>query len=305
MKRLFEIGAFCALSLVWLPAEAMPLGVRTLLHAHAVARQQAVEPLPEAPAFDVHGGNWTRLSDGSWKSGETADGATNSLSMTVNGSGTVSFRWKVSCEDYFIFRTQKILCDHLIFLVDSEARDLVNGDTGWTNATFTVEGEGEHKLTWAYIKDSEGAAGEDCAWVDAVVWAPAGLPVDAGDGKTVAVPQSWITGHPALVVASGGDAATALLARAENGRKVWECFVLGLDPEDAEDDFKITSFPINADGTPNLDGITISPPQARWNVEGATPVLKGRESLFGGAWQTVTDENKAQMRFFKVEVALP
>ena len=31
----------------------------------------------------------------------------------------------------------------------------------------------------------------------------------------------------------------------------------------------------------------------------------GRESLFGGAWQTVTDENKAQMRFFKVEVALP
>ncbi len=51
---------------------------------------------------------------------------------------------------------------------------------------------------------------------------------------------------------------------------------------------------------------SLSPPQAQWNVEGATPVLKGRATLEGaGEWQTVTDENKADMRFFRVEVVLP
>ena len=133
----------------------------------------------------------------------------------------------------------------------------------------------------------------------------ADVAVDAGGGATVAVPQTWFEERGEALAVFGGDTGAYVQSTAANGRKVWECFVLGLDPEDAEDDFKITSFPINADGTPNLDGITISPPQARWNVEGATPVLKGRESLFGGAWQTVTDENKAQMRFFKVEVSLP
>ena len=39
---------------------------------------------------------------------------------------------------------------------------------------------------------------------------------------------------------------------------------------------------------------------------GSEGVLKGNVSLDGdGAWQAVTDENKADMRFFKVEVALP
>ena len=34
-------------------------------------------------------------------------------------------------------------------------------------------------------------------------------------------------------------------------------------------------------------------------------MLKGKATLEGGEWQAVTDENKADMRFFKVEVVLP
>ena len=45
--------------------------------------------------------------------------------------------------------------------------------------------------------------------------------------------------------------------------------------------------------------------QAKWNVQGVTPVLKGKATLDGGEWQAVTDENKAGMRFFRVEVVLP
>ena len=41
-------------------------------------------------------------------------------------------------------------------------------------------------------------------------------------------------------------------------------------------------------------------------IKGAHPVMKGKTSLDGpDEWQTVTDENKAQMRFFRVEVQLP
>lgn len=39
---------------------------------------------------------------------------------------------------------------------------------------------------------------------------------------------------------------------------------------------------------------------------GARLVIKGKASLNGSEeWQTVTDENKASMRFFRVEVQLP
>ena len=80
--------------------------------------------------------------------------------------------------------------------------------------------------------------------------------------------------------------------------------MVGVDPESTTNDFKITSFPMKADGTPDLENIVFDPPEARWNVEGARPVVKGTASL-GGEWQVVTEENKAGFRFFKVEVVLP
>ena len=110
------------------------------------------------------------------------------------------------------------------------------------------------------------------------------------------VPQSWLS----------ENTERAATAEAANGRKVWECYVVGLDPEDTTNDFRIVSFPMKADGTPDISAIAFDPPEAKWNVQGATPVLKGKATLEGtGEWQTVTDENKAGMRFFKVEVMLP
>ena len=104
---------------------------------------------------------------------------------------------------------------------------------------------------------------------------------------------------------NGGNVSTGLRATAANGRlSVVECYVIDLDPESTTNDFKITYFPMKADGTPDLENIVFDPPEARWNVEGARPVVKGAASL-GGEWQAVTEENKAGFRFFKVEVVLP
>ena len=384
MRRIVEVCVLLALALVGMSSSAMPLGIRTLLHGHAVARQLAeVEPTPQiwTVTFDANGGvfgdedgglgtsrptsvtngyaigelpvairtdyifegwftavdegekvttetvmnfdmtlyahwrcrfafgggdDWTQLLDGSWKSGATTDGATNSLSMAVNGAGVVSFRWKTSCEDYFNFKGMLLRQDGLSFCVDGEERGFTNGImSAWAECSFEIAATGNHTFTWSYIKDVSGLEGEDCAWVDGVTWTPAGITVDMGGGKSVTVPQTWIAEHPTLMAAAGGDAEAAMTSKAANGRlSVVECYVIGLDPESTTNDFKITSFPMKSDGTPDLENIVFEPPEARWNVEGASPVVKGAARL-DGEWQAVTEENKAGFRFFKVEVVFP
>ena len=127
--------------------------------------------------------------------------------------------------------------------------------------------------------------------------------MDAGGGKTVAVSGAWLEEFDTLWDDFGGDKAAYVHSTAENGRKVWECYVLNLDPE-MDDDFTIVSFPMNADGTPDLENIEYYPPQEDWNVPAAQPVVKGA-AVLGGEWQTVTEQNKSSLRFFKVEVVLP
>ena len=124
------------------------------------------------------------------------------------------------------------------------------------------------------------------------------------EGKMVAVPRWWIAQYPSVAAVAADDAGATVEAVAANGRKVWECYVLGLDPEKADEDFKIVSFPMKADGTPDVDNIVFDPPRERWNVQGASVVLKGATSLDGG-WLTVTPGNKASFKFFKMVVELP
>lgn len=118
--------------------------------------------------------------------------------------------------------------------------------------------------------------------------------MDAGGGKTVTVPGTWLLENTTR-------AATDVAA---NGRKVWECYVLGLNPEAAAEDFKITEFALNADGTLNLESVKYEPEHSTWNLSGANAVLKGAATLNSG-WQTVTEENKSTFRCFKVVVVLP
>ena len=86
---------------------------------------------------------------------------------------------------------------------------------------------------------------------------------------------------------------------------VAECYVVGVNPESTTNDFKIASFQMKADGTPDLEHLVFDPPQSRWNVQGAQPVIKGAVNLDDAIWSEVTEQNKASFRFFKVEVVLP
>ena len=245
----------------------------------------------------------TAQSGLSARSGEIGDSAeygeykTSWIETSVSGAGTLTFVWKVECE---FDDSGDASWDHIVCIADGREVFRMDGASGWETKEIEFANAGTHVVRWMFVKDDYNEdAFADCAWLSDVVWTPngdAGVMVDAGDGKTVTVSQTWLAEKTTR-------AATDVAA---NGRKVWECYVLGLDPEDAESEFKITAFPMKADGSPDLEKMTVSPAQSQWNVEGAHPVIKGKASLNGaGEWQTVTDENKAQMRFFRVEVQLP
>ncbi len=120
----------------------------------------------------------------------------------------------------------------------------------------------------------------------------------------IPVPYAWLDTYvPGVAHATSAYEASAK-ATAANGRKVWECYVVGLDPQGTED-FRITSFPMKADGTPDLENIAFAPAKAQWNVQGARAVVKGAAAL-EGPWADVPAGGAgAAYRFFKVVVELP
>ena len=135
-------------------------------------------------------------------------------------------------------------------------------------------------------------------------------PVTETQTTPVPVPYAWLDAHVPGIAHETEAYEAAAKATAANGRKVWECYVLGLDPQDATSDFRIASFPMKADGTPDFEGMTVDPPPSQWNVPGARAVVKGAERL-AGPWEDVPTAGgspgtaRPTMRFFKVTVELP
>ena len=281
--------------------------------------------LGEAASADASGAAlaWTTGGDAQWtpevdatsptgftaQSGAIGDATEENFSATwlqteVSGAGTVSFRWKVDCE---WDDSGEMTWDHVAFYTNGVEAARMDGTSGWEELSFAFADAGTHTLHWTFMKDDYNEeVFADRAWVSGFTWTPAGgsadVVVDVGSGKSVTVPGTWIAAHENLVRNNGGSVSAALASTAANGRmSVAECYVVGVDPEKADDDFKITSITIGADGTPVVE---FDPPQAEWNVQTARPVVKGAAEL-GGEWQAVTDANKAGLRFFKVVVELP
>ena len=233
------------------------------------------------------------------KSGVVVSGQESWIETKINGSGTLTFRWKVMGGQYRNnpFAYAKVVVD------DTEVASEYLTD-GWEEVVYEITGNNEHTIRWTYLRTSSRDANGDCAWIDAVVWTPAAtsdVMVDIGGGKSVTVPTEWIDKYESIVTAAGGDKAAALQRTAANGRKVWECFMLGVDPTKADDDFKITRFWIEG-GKPMFE--------FSHSTDGAgnsfTPRLKvkGKAKLSDG-WSDVPEGGNSAFRFFMVEVALP
>ena len=142
------------------------------------------------------------------------------------------------------------------------------------------------------------------------------IPDDTGitasvGGKQVSVPVEWfaeVEGWTVDQIHAHLDDARGILEApggAANGRlSLVECYVLGIDPKDPEQDFVITEFPLRADGTPDLANIKFEPSPEKWNVKNLAFKVKGAVDLAGEWWDVPTYRGPT-LRFFKVEVTLP
>ena len=101
------------------------------------------------------------------RSGAIGDSELSWIETSINGFGTISFRWRVSSQARL---------DRLTFSIDGEAKSFIAGTaasvTNWTECSFDIEGDGTHTLRWTYAKSPSGTAGEDCGWLDNVRWTP-------------------------------------------------------------------------------------------------------------------------------------
>ena len=111
-------------------------------------------------------GNVSSDNEDSAKCGGIGDSALSWMQTTVIGKGTLSFVWKTSCEDDPDFDDW----DYVRFLVDDVEVVRKDGVDDWSVVEVRLDALKTHVLRWEYVKDSSGAEGEDCVWVDNVVW---------------------------------------------------------------------------------------------------------------------------------------
>ena len=189
--------------------------------------------------------------------------------------------------------------DHVEFSIDGSVVLQRDGINSWKEESVRIEGDGEHAVEWRYVKDYAESVGEDAAWVAGYGWAS-----DYTETKTtdVPVPYTWLRHHDPEIVDEYDAYEAAAKATAANGRnRVWECYALGMEPTE---NFRITAFPMRADGMPDLDAIEFEPAQSKWNVPGARAKILGKATL-GGEWQDVPPGGNPDFRFFTVAVELP
>ncbi|MEI7594820.1 MAG: C25 family cysteine peptidase [Bacteroidota bacterium] len=123
------------------------------------------------------GGNspWVVSSTGMYegancsKSGSVIDNQTSVMQVTVNvvAPDSISFYKKVSCEESGT--TQQ--WDFLDFSIDNVSQGWWDGIADWSRSSYAVT-TGQHTFTWTYSKDYTELGGEDCAWVDYIVFPP-------------------------------------------------------------------------------------------------------------------------------------
>ncbi|MEA3504036.1 MAG: C25 family cysteine peptidase, partial [Bacteroidota bacterium] len=102
--------------------------------------------------------------DNSLKSGDISDSQASTLTLEYESSSddVISFYRKVSSEGSY---------DKLKFFIDDEEQAVWSGDLDWEQFEYPVTA-GVHTFKWEYTKDGSQSTGEDCAWIDFIIFPP-------------------------------------------------------------------------------------------------------------------------------------
>ena len=109
------------------------------------------------------------------QSGSIGHNQSSSLYLTVDvlSAGDLSFYKKVSSESGW---------DFLRFYVDNNEMGSWSGNVNWSQETYQITA-GEHTFKWEYTKDVYVSTGDDCGWIDYIVFPPINI-------GTLAPPQN-------------------------------------------------------------------------------------------------------------------
>jgi len=102
-------------------------------------------------------------------SGEVDDDETSSLLLTVEVAidGELSFYKKVSSESGW---------DFLKFYIDGDERGSWSGESDWSMEAYQIPA-GNHSFKWEYVKDGSVSNGNDCSWIDYIIFPPLSIDV--------------------------------------------------------------------------------------------------------------------------------
>ena len=119
--------------------------------------------------------------DFSIRSGAIGNNQTSEISVEYNvlNQGNINFFAKASSEQ----GNSGTIYDYLSFYVDNEQMVVIGGESDWDEYSFMVT-PGLHTFRWVYEKDNAGSSGQDCAWLDNIIFPPGSIPplnIDFGD----------------------------------------------------------------------------------------------------------------------------
>jgi hypothetical protein len=137
-----------------------------------------------AAALDITGYTWVTSGNTPWfqqtattydgidaaQSGSITHDQQSSISTTLAGPGTLTFRWKVSSESNY---------DFLRFVLNGveQAGSLkrISGEVNWVQKTVVIPA-GNNTVEWRYTKDFSVDTGSDAAWLDQVSFISESVP---------------------------------------------------------------------------------------------------------------------------------
>jgi hypothetical protein len=125
------------------------------------------------------------------KSGLITNDQTSELqiSMQVSLPDTISFWKKVSCEKGSNWGGTYYWYDHMEFLIDGVSLGRWDGiDANWSKAEYPV-GTGTHTFSWVYKKDGSVSEGDDCAWLDFIVFPPSIKIIQGMENASTEIPM--------------------------------------------------------------------------------------------------------------------
>lgn len=265
-----------------------------------VIRLQTLAEALDVPLWTVTTGTeapWTvdynvsRSGGSAVRSGRIDPMGMSSMLTRVEGSGTIAFWWRASCEDDPDYNSW----DYLAVYVDGLDVMHIDGDSGWRHVALKIKGEGVHTVEWVYSKDDIDGddIGEDCGWVDQVTWV-----AEYGD---MGIPVTWLENLGAMDVTASGGSSIDQLANADpdgDGFTTAEEYVIGTDPNDASSTF--TAAIEIVDGKPVVTCAPELVGERKYTKWGKRSLSDERES-----WKEVREGEESNYRFFKVTVEMP